>query len=50
MQGGTVAAKMHFFSIIYCMKCHFFTIIMMIMHLEFYENWSGKSGNFVVAN
>ena len=22
----------------------------MIMHLEFYENWSGKSGNFVVEN
>ena len=28
----------------------FFVILMMIMHLEFYKNWSGKSGNFVVAN
>ena len=30
-----------------------FGIFMMIIHLEFYENWSGKSeksGNFVVGN
>ena len=25
-------------------------ILIMIMHLEFYENWSGKLGNFVSAN
>ena len=27
-----------------------FAISMMIMHLRFCENWSGKSGNFVVAS
>ena len=38
------------------MKCNFFVIFIMIMHLDYYENWSGKSeiqgklGNFVVTN
>ena len=46
-RGGAKNAY-HYRNILYEMP--FFTILVMIIHLEFYENWSRESRNSLVAN